>query len=117
MIFHTLTHAHTLTELRNVFRTRTPPSSRSPHLHQDPSLNHEHQHTTKIVNEMAERSSLERLIRSILNNLLRHHVGVEDLLRNGDLSLLFGAVSTPCQSYNKMWRKSAADCLITICRY
>ena len=50
--------------------------------------------------------------------LLRNASAVDDLLRfgNGDLSLLFGAISSPCPRYNKIWRKTAADCLVTICR-
>lgn len=67
-------------------------------------------------NEMAERLSLERLLRSIFDRLVRHMSAVSDLIQHGDLSLLFGAVSRPCPAYNKMWRKAAADCLITICR-
>ena len=67
--------------------------------------------------EMSERQSLERLLRSVLDRLVRHMSAVSDLILHGDLSLLFGAVSRPCPAYNKMWRKAAADCLIAICRY
>ena len=66
--------------------------------------------------EMKHRSSLEKLIRSLLNRLMRHSSAVQDLLRFDDLPLLFGAISSPCPSYNKMWRKTAADCLMAICR-
>lgn len=66
--------------------------------------------------EMNHRYSLEKLIRSLLNRLMRHSPAVEDLLRFGDLSLLFGAISSPCPPYNRMWRKAAADCLMAICR-
>ena len=66
--------------------------------------------------EMNHRRSLEKLIRSLLNRLMRHSPAVEDLLRFGDLSLLFGAISSPCPPYNRMWRKAAADCLMAICR-
>ena len=67
---------------------------------------------------MSERQSLERLLRSVLDRLVRHMSAVSDLIihGHGDLSLLFGAVSRPCPAYNKMWKKTAADCLITICR-
>ena len=67
--------------------------------------------------EMSERQSLERLLRSVLDRLVRHMSAVSDLILCGDLSLLFGAVSWPCPAYNKMWKKAAADCLIAICRY
>ena len=50
--------------------------------------------------------------------LLRNASAVDNLLRfgSGDLSLLFGAISSPCPQYNKIWRKTAGDCLVTICR-
>ena len=67
--------------------------------------------------EMSERQSLERLLRSVLDRLVRHMSAVSDLIIHGDLSLLFGAISRPCPAYNKMWKKTAADCLISICRY
>ena len=67
--------------------------------------------------EISERQSLERLLRSVLDRLVRHMSAVSDLIVHGDLSLLFGAVSRPCPTYNKMWKKTAADCLIAICRY
>ena len=67
--------------------------------------------------EMRQRTSLEKHIRSLLNRLMRNLSAVEDLLRFGDLSLLFGAISSPCPPYNKIWRKTAADCLMVICRY
>ena len=67
--------------------------------------------------EMRQRISLEKNIRSLLDRLMRNLSAVEDLLRFGDLSLLFGAISSPCPSYNKIWRKSAADCLMVICRW
>ncbi len=66
--------------------------------------------------EMAQRITLQRLIESVLNRLLRNTAAVEDLLRFGDLALLFGAISSPCPKHNKIWRKAAANCLMTICR-
>ena len=66
---------------------------------------------------MNQRISLQRQIESILNKLLRHVAAVENLLHFGDLALLFGAISSPCPPYNKIWRKAAANCLMTICRY
>ena len=66
--------------------------------------------------EIRQRISLEEHIRSLLNHVMRNLSAVENLLRFGDLSLLFGAISSPCPSYNKIWRKSAADCLRVICR-
>ena len=88
------------------------PSSASRHSMTTPTGS-THSYTT---NDMAERHSLERLLRSILERLARHMSAVTDLTQQGDLSLLFGAISRPCPGYNKMWRKTAADCLIAICR-
>ncbi len=66
--------------------------------------------------ETSKRKNLERLLRSVLTCLLRNPPAVEDLVRCSDVSLLFGVVSLPCPAHNKMWRKTAAECLITICR-
>ena len=66
---------------------------------------------------MTQRAALERLFRGVLSNLLRNPTAVLELLKGGELSLLFGAISSPCPPYNKLWRKAATDCLITICRY
>ncbi len=66
--------------------------------------------------ETSKRKNLERLLRSVLTCLLRNPPAVEDLVRCSDVSLLFGMVSLPCPAHNKMWRKTAAECLITICR-
>ncbi|XP_064387373.1 WD repeat and FYVE domain-containing protein 3-like isoform X1 [Halichondria panicea] len=67
--------------------------------------------------ETSKRKNLERLLRSVLTCLLRNPPAVEDLVRCSDVSLLFGVISLPCPAHNKMWRKTAAECLITICRH
>lgn len=41
---------------------------------------------------------------------------VEELARKDDLNLLFSAVTTACPKANVMWRKTAADILLTISR-
>ena len=60
---------------------------------------------------------LQKRLVSILIQLCRHTSAVECLLRLNDLSLLFGAISSPCPPYNKIWRKAAADCLLAIFRH
>jgi hypothetical protein len=67
--------------------------------------------------EMAERTALENQICTVLNRILRIPSAVKNVQREGNLSLLFGAISTSCPQYNKMWRKCAARSLITVCRY
>ena len=64
-----------------------------------------------------QRILLKKLLVSTLTHLCRHSSAVECLLRLNDLPLLFGAISSPCPPYNKMWRKAAADCLLAIFRY
>lgn len=49
--------------------------------------------------------------------LLRHNQAVVGLLKFEDLSLLFGAISSPCTVHNKIWRKAAAETLMTICKH
>ena len=57
-------------------------------------------------------SSLSYYIR-----LLRHNQAVEDLLKFEDLTLLFSALSFPCSSHNKIWRKASAEALMTVCKH
>ena len=52
-----------------------------------------------------------------LYRLLRHGQAVVALWKFEDLSLLFGAISSPCAVHNKIWRKAAAEALTTICRH
>lgn len=103
---------HSLTTAEDKYRS---PSSHHPA--SVPSPGSAPGHTHSHASEMAERQTLERLLRSILDRLVRHMSAVNDLVQSGHLSLLFGAISRPCPVYNKMWRKAAADCLIAICRY
>ena len=49
--------------------------------------------------------------------LLRHNQAVEDLLKFEDLTLLFSAISFPCSSHNKIWRKASAEALMTVCKH
>ena len=64
-----------------------------------------------------QRIVLQKLLTSTLTHLCRHSSAVECLLRFNDLSLLFGAISSPCPPHNKIWRKAAAECLLAIFRY
>ena len=63
-----------------------------------------------------QRLSLRDLLVSILLALFRHKSAVDDLLHYGDLSLLFGAISSPCAPYNKIWRKASTEVLLSIFR-
>ena len=46
-----------------------------------------------------------------------HATPAEELARSDDLQLLFSAISSPCPAYNNMWRKSAAEVLMTLSRH
>ena len=52
-----------------------------------------------------------------LHRLLRHTQAVDALLKFDDLSLLFSAISSPCSSYNKIWRKASVEAVMTVCKY
>ncbi len=62
------------------------------------------------------RILLQKLIIQILLRLCSHVPAVEELARKDDLTLLFSAVTSVCPRHNLMWRKTAADILLTISR-
>ena len=66
--------------------------------------------------QVRQRVMLQRLLTSMLTHLCRHTSAVECLMKFNDLALLFGAISSPCPPYNKIWRKVAADTLLAIFR-
>lgn len=49
--------------------------------------------------------------------LCSHPFPCEELARKDDLSLLFSAITAWCAPYNMMWRKSAAEVLMTLSRH
>ena len=53
----------------------------------------------------------------VIFRLLRYNQAVDDLLKFDDLSLLFSAISSPCPTHNKIWRKASAETLMTICKH
>lgn len=57
-------------------------------------------------------SSLQLLVR-----LCSHPYPAEELARKDDLTLLFSAITSWCPQYNVMWRKSAAEVLMTLSRH
>jgi hypothetical protein len=63
------------------------------------------------------RIDLHKLFIRVINKLLRHKQAVEDLLKYDDLSLLFSAMSSPCASHNRIWKKALTEGLLTICKY
>lgn len=49
--------------------------------------------------------------------LCSHPYPAEELARKDDLALLFLAITSWCPQYNVMWRKSAAEVLMTLSRH
>lgn len=64
-----------------------------------------------------KRVTLQKLLSSILNRLLRHTEASEDLIQKGDIKYVFSAISSPCPQHNKMWRKANSDLLVQLCRH
>lgn len=53
----------------------------------------------------------------LLVRLCSHPYPAEELARKDDLTLLFSAITSWCPQYNVMWRKSAAEVLMTLSRH
>ncbi|XP_019848853.1 PREDICTED: WD repeat and FYVE domain-containing protein 3-like isoform X2 [Amphimedon queenslandica] len=87
----------------------TPASSESPSLGRGTK--------TSSQQRSQQRSELQKLFIRVINRLLRHAQAVDALLKFDDLSLLFCAISSPCSSYNKIWRKASAEAVMTVCKY
>eukprot|EP00095_Tigriopus_kingsejongensis_P009945 maker-scaffold981_size73921-snap-gene-0.19 protein:Tk09945 transcript:maker-scaffold981_size73921-snap-gene-0.19-mRNA-1 annotation:"low quality protein: wd repeat and fyve domain-containing protein 3" len=60
------------------------------------------------------RILLQKMLIEILQRLCGYVPAVEELARKDDLTLLFSAVSSVCPPHNVIWRKTAADILLTI---
>ena len=63
------------------------------------------------------RILLQKMFVQVLLRLCAHVPAVEELARKDDLTLLFSAVTSSCPEHNLMWRKTAADILLTISRH
>lgn len=63
------------------------------------------------------RLLLQKMFIQVLLKLCTYQPAVEELARKDDLTLLFSAVTSECPSHNVMWRKTAADLLLTISRH
>lgn len=53
----------------------------------------------------------------ILVHLCKHTSPAEELARKDDLSLLFSAITSWCPPHNAIWRKCAAEILMTLSRH
>lgn len=60
---------------------------------------------------------INRIKLQLLVRLCSHKVPAEELARKDDLTLLFSAITSYCRPHNIMWRKSAAEVLMTLSRH
>ncbi|KAK3103345.1 hypothetical protein FSP39_018631 [Pinctada imbricata] len=63
------------------------------------------------------RILLQKVFVQVLVRLCSHMSPAEELARKDDLSLLFSAITSWCPPHNAIWRKSAAEVLITLSRH
>ncbi|XP_063360999.1 WD repeat and FYVE domain-containing protein 3 [Cydia amplana] len=63
------------------------------------------------------RILLQKIFVQVLVRLCSHPFPCEELARKDDLSLLFSAITSWCAPHNNMWRKSAAEVLMTLSRH
>ena len=63
------------------------------------------------------RILLQKMFIQVLLRLCAHIPAVEELADKDDLTLLFSAVTSSCPEHNLMWRKTAADILLTVSRH
>ncbi|XP_019753468.2 WD repeat and FYVE domain-containing protein 3 isoform X1 [Dendroctonus ponderosae] len=63
------------------------------------------------------RILLQKIFVQLLVRLCSHRIPAEELAKKDDLTLLFSAITSVCPSYNVMWRKSAAEVLMTLSRH
>uniref|UniRef100_A0A1B6CRC4 Uncharacterized protein n=1 Tax=Clastoptera arizonana TaxID=38151 RepID=A0A1B6CRC4_9HEMI len=63
------------------------------------------------------RILLQKIFVQVLVRLCSHSSPAEELSKKDDLTLLFSAITSWCPPYNVIWRKSAAEVLMTISRH
>ncbi|XP_065351177.1 WD repeat and FYVE domain-containing protein 3 [Cloeon dipterum] len=63
------------------------------------------------------RILLQKVFVQLLVRLCSHPQPADELARKDDLALLFSAITSWCPQYNALWRKSAAEVLMTISRH
>ncbi|XP_050700499.1 WD repeat and FYVE domain-containing protein 3-like isoform X2 [Eriocheir sinensis] len=63
------------------------------------------------------RILLQKVFVQVLVKLCSHTAPAEELARKDDLTLLFSAITSWCPQHNALWRKSAAEVLMTLSRH
>ncbi|KMR04720.1 wd repeat and fyve domain-containing protein 3 [Lasius niger] len=85
-----------------------------------PEMNEEDADITDANSEFTPRERrilLQKIFVQLLVRLCSHPYPAEELARKDDLTLLFSAITSWCPQYNIMWRKSAAEVLMTLSRH
>ncbi|XP_029662380.1 WD repeat and FYVE domain-containing protein 3 isoform X2 [Formica exsecta] len=85
-----------------------------------PEMNEEEADITDTNSEFTPRERrilLQKIFVQLLVRLCSHPYPAEELARKDDLTLLFSAITSWCPQYNIMWRKSAAEVLMTLSRH
>ncbi|KAL2720725.1 WD repeat and FYVE domain-containing protein 3-like isoform X1 [Vespula squamosa] len=85
-----------------------------------PEMNEEEADITDANSEFTPRERrilLQKIFVQLLVRLCSHPYPAEELARKDDLALLFLAITSWCPQYNVMWRKSAAEVLMTLSRH
>lgn len=67
--------------------------------------------------EFSKKNSKNVSFFQLLVRLCSHRIPAEELAKKDDLTLLFSAITSVCPPYNAMWRKSAAEVLMTLSRH
>ncbi|XP_068245244.1 WD repeat and FYVE domain-containing protein 3 isoform X2 [Palaemon carinicauda] len=63
------------------------------------------------------RILLQKVFVQLMVRLCSHVAPAEELARKDDLTLLFSAITSWCPQHNALWRKSAAEVLMTLSRH
>ncbi|XP_044762510.1 WD repeat and FYVE domain-containing protein 3 [Coccinella septempunctata] len=85
-----------------------------------PEMNEKDSNTKETNSDFTPRERrilLQKIFVQLLVRLCSHKIPAEELARKDDLTLLFSAITSWCPSYNTMWRKSAAEVLMTLSRH
>ena len=63
------------------------------------------------------RQLLQKVFSQLLQRLCTSPTALNDLTRKDDLILLFNVITSWCPEHNRMWRKTAADTIITMAKH
>uniref|UniRef100_A0A8D8WKM9 WD repeat and FYVE domain-containing protein 3 n=1 Tax=Cacopsylla melanoneura TaxID=428564 RepID=A0A8D8WKM9_9HEMI len=82
-----------------------------------PLMNEEEANMTDDSSDFTPRERrilLQKIFVQLLVRLCSHAAPAEELSNKDDLALLFSAITSVCPPYNVIWRKSAAEILMTL---